>query len=135
MNFAILATALAAASTVSSAAPSHDFDARSPQPIFWNTRGCKHWFMVCGVKAKRDVGNPSSITQEAIADHYSQVIKAVNYSKELSKAGSEPKALDDTGYTHEALLYDFYGGDKAPAGAKHDATSTPGCVTLGLCDI
>lgn len=135
MKLAILAIALAAATTVSSAAPSNNFDARSPEPNFLSSGGCRHWWQVCGVKAKRDAPNTINVTQESVADQYSQVLKTLNYAKELSKSGSEPKALDNSGYTHQAFLYDFYGGDKAPATAKHSATSTPGCVQLGLCEI
>jgi hypothetical protein len=135
MKLAILAITLAAATTVSSAAPSHDFAARSPEPSWLGSRGCKSWWQVCGVKAKRDASNLISVTQESVADQYSQVIKSLSHAKELANSGSEPTAMDSTGYTHEAFLYDFYGGGKAPATAKNNATSTPGCVHLGLCNI
>lgn len=134
MKLAVVAIALAAATTVSSAVPSHEFSARAPEPAFWNNRGCQHWWQICGIKAKRDA-SPSSVTQESIADQYSQVIKTLNYAKELSKSGEGNKAMDNTGYTYKAFLFDFYGGDKVPATAKHTASSKPGCVELGLCDI
>lgn len=134
MKLTLVAIALAAAITVSSAAPSNDFFARSPKPIFWNTRGCEHWWQICGLKTKRD-SSPTSVTQESIADQYSHVIKALRSAKELSKSGGGSNAMDQTGYTHDAFLFDFYGGDKVPATAKHDTSSQPGCVDLGLCDV
>jgi hypothetical protein len=136
MKVAVVALALAAATTVSSAAPSHDFAARAPEPIFWNTRGCPRWWKICGLKAKRDAGADAGVSQEAIADQYAKVVTTLNYAKQLSETGEASKAtLDRTGYTYEAFLFDFYGGDDAPPTAKHTPSSKPGCVELGLCDI
>jgi hypothetical protein len=138
MKFAILATALAAASTVSSAAPSHEFAERAPSPWRPQARpGCQPWmWMICGVKAKRDTDTTTGASISGAADYYSQLVKTVKLSKDLAAAGSKPTAITPDGYTHEAFLYDFYGGDaKVPQGAKHNETSTPGCVVLGLCDI
>ena len=132
MKFTILTIAFAAASAVSSAAPSHEFAARSPAPT---NHGCEPWmWMICGIKAKRDA-DTTGASISAAADYYSQVVKTVKHSKDLVAAGAKPTAITADGYTHEAFLYDFYGGDKAPEGAKHNETSTPGCVVLGLCDI
>jgi hypothetical protein len=137
MKVAVVTLALAAATTVSSAAPSHDFAARAPEPYFWNTRGCPHWWQICGLKAKRDAGGAAaSPSQEAIADQYAKVVSTLNYAKQLSESGEAGKAtLDSTGYTYEAFLFDFYGGDTAPPTAKHTLSSKPGCVELGLCDV
>ena len=135
MKFAVLATVLAAATTVSSAAPSHEFSARSPgYSVKWRP-GCQIWqFMICGLKAKRDAETPGGAS--AAAEYYSNIVKTVQHSKNLYNSGKEPTDLTGNGYTHEAFLYDFYGGEgEAPEGAKHNASSTPGCVTLGLCDI
>ena len=137
MKFAVLATVLAAASTVSSAAPSHEVVARAPSPWSPHFRpGCQPWlWMICGIKAKRD-GDSTGSDVSAKADYYSQIVKMAQHSKELYQSGAKPTDLTGDGYTHEAFLYDFYGGDgKAPEGAKHNEKSTPGCVVLGLCDI
>jgi hypothetical protein len=137
MKVAVVILALAAATTVSSAAPSHDFAARAPAPVFWNTRGCPHWWKICGLKAKRDAGAAAGGTsQEAIADQYAKVVATLHDAKLLAESGEAGKAtLDSTGYTYAAFLFDFYGGDSAPPTAKHTPSSKPGCVELGLCDV
>jgi hypothetical protein len=136
MKVAVVILALAAATTVSSAAPSHDFAARAPAPVFWNTRGCPRWWKICGLKAKRDDDDAAGTSQEVIADHYAKVIATLHEAKELSQSGEAGKAtLDGTGYTYEGFLFDFYGGDSAPPTAKHTPSSKPGCVELGLCGV
>ena len=75
MKVAVVTLALAAATAVSSAAPSHDFAARAPEPAFWNHRGCPYWWQICGLKAKRDAAGAASTSQEAIADHYAGIAK------------------------------------------------------------
>jgi hypothetical protein len=136
MKVAVVTLALAAATAVSSAAPSHDFAARAPEPAFWNHRGCPYWWQICGLKAKRDAAGAASTSQEAIADHYAKVVATLHEAQQLSESGEAGKAtLDSTGYTYEAFLFDFYGGDSAPPTAKHTPSSKPGCVELGLCDV
>src|ERR1700727_1277877 len=82
MKFAVLATVLAAATTVSSAAPSHEFSPRSPgYSVKWRP-GCQIWqFMICGLKARRDTETPGGAS--AAAEYYSNIVKTVQHSKNL----------------------------------------------------